>query len=269
MARASVQSVVTILGLVLVAGYCHAQDWQSYARQPNNAQVAPSPAAPSHTAQSSPAQSPATPVPGAATTTTQTQLVRPATATLEPVPQTESAVAPATITTAVQPAPTHTLQSVPDQQHIQQASYTVQETATAEQATPADPPAEPFLDLSNTDSAKTSASDQANLAAGDNEIFVRLGVWTVIILCLCTLTALGIRHWQRSKGMLPQSNTSARVLESVSLGPNRVVSLVQLRGIQAVVGTDGSGIRTIVLAPPTFAVEMSSLEQDLKVVGQE
>ena len=66
------------------------------------------------------------------------------------------------------------------------------------------------------------------------------------------LTVLVIRKWQRNNGMLPESSGRSKVLETVMIGHNRSVSLVQLRGLQAVVGCDGSGIQSIVLAPPEF-----------------
>jgi len=108
----------------------------------------------------------------------------------------------------------------------------------------------PFIDLRATESRReaVAASDTTN----NSDLFVGLGVWTIIVLCLCVLTVLGIRQWQRGRGMLPVDNGSARVLETVSLGPNRMVSLVALGDVRAIVGCDAAGIRSIVLAPPSF-----------------
>ena len=60
--------------------------------------------------------------------------------------------------------------------------------------------------------------------------------------------------------MLPISQGNSRVLETVTIGPNRSVCLVQLRDVQAVVGCDASGIQSIVLAPASFEVAMGNGE---------
>ncbi len=106
-----------------------------------------------------------------------------------------------------------------------------------------------FLDLDSPDTTQTAADATQ---PSDTDMIARLATWTVIILCLCVLTALGVRRWQRKNGMLPETHGNSRVLETVSLGPNRSVCLVQLRDIQAVVGCDASGIQSIVLAPASF-----------------
>ena len=108
----------------------------------------------------------------------------------------------------------------------------------------------PFLDLDATDAAVDTSID-ANVS--NTDLAIRLVTWTLVILCLCVLTVLAIRKWQRNNGMLPESAGQSKVLETVMIGHNRSVSLVQLRGLQAVVGCDGSGIQSIVLAPPDFS----------------
>lgn len=112
-----------------------------------------------------------------------------------------------------------------------------------------------FLDLST----ESRQPDQVQTAEpSDTDLLIRFGTWTIIILCCCGLTVLAIRRWQRTRGMLPETNSLSRVLETVALGPNRSVSLVQMRDVRAVVGCDGSGISSIVLAPEPFE---HSLEQ--------
>lgn len=119
---------------------------------------------------------------------------------------------------------------------------------------------EPFIDLQNP----TSEPAPSMAAAGSetNELFVRLAVWTIIILCLCVLTMLGLRRWQRRQGILPEGAGQSRVLETLAIGPGRAVSLVQLGDVRAVIGTDGSGIKTIVLAPPAFDEELSQFDDE-------
>jgi flagellar biogenesis protein FliO len=142
---------------------------------------------------------------------------------------------------------------------IVQTGYTSTETSTSQQADA--PPAKPFLDLT-TDTAGEQAEMATGTEDGTKELFMRLAVWTVIILCLCVLTMLGLRHWQRRQGILPPKAGQARVLETLAIGPGRAVSLVQLGSVRAVVGTDGSGIKTIVLAPPAFDEELDDFESE-------
>ena len=119
--------------------------------------------------------------------------------------------------------------------------------------------AEPFIDLLNETPNEPLASTSTG---GTNQMFVRLAVWTVIILCLCILTLLALRRWQRRQGLLPPGVGQSRVLETLSIGPGRAVSLIQLGSVRAVVGTDGSGIKTIVLAPPAFEERLSEFNDD-------
>ena len=130
------------------------------------------------------------------------------------------------------------------------------ESPVANAGTPA--AAAPFLDLN-----QEQATAAPMMATGDsetNELFTRLAVWTVIILCLCVLTVLALRRWQRRQGILPSGAGQSRVLETLAIGPGRAVTLVQLGDVRALVGTDGSGINTIVLAPPAFEEELTRFD---------
>lgn len=118
----------------------------------------------------------------------------------------------------------------------------------------------PFLDL-----LQETPQPTPTLAAADaetNDMLVRLAVWTVIILCLCVLSMLGLRRWQRRQGILPEGGGQSRVLETLAIGPGRAVSLIQLGDVRAVVGTDGTGIKTIVLAPAAFDEELSQFDDE-------
>lgn len=136
---------------------------------------------------------------------------------------------------------------------IVQASHSSQGQTRAADSKSAAKEAEPFLDLRPE---ATVSRDVQPEDATNSELFMRLGVWTVIILCCCFLVVLGIRYWQRSQGILPQTDNNARVLRSLSLGGNRTISLVQLGDVRALVGCDSSGVSNIVLAPQPFDMEM-------------
>jgi len=145
---------------------------------------------------------------------------------------------------------------------IVQTSYSdagegsVSDTATSQVA---NTDGKPYFD------ADTDISEAAQTDAefnNTNGLFTRLAIWTVIILCLCVLTVLGLRRWQRNQGLLPEHVGQSRVLETLAIGPGRAISLIQLGSVRAVVGTDGSGIKTIVLAPPEFEDELGELDEE-------
>lgn len=147
---------------------------------------------------------------------------------------------------------------------IVQTSYTVianeagEETHRAGTA-PVSNNGKPYFDL-NTDLADAAQAD-AN-ASDTSGLFTNLAIWTVIILCLCVLTVLGLRRWQQKQGLIPEHVGQSRVLETLAIGPGRAVSLIQLGSVRAVVGTDGSGIKTIVLAPPAFEDELGEFDEE-------
>ena len=108
----------------------------------------------------------------------------------------------------------------------------------------------PFIDLSNEPLEPASAGI---VEPTHTDMLIRLGTWTVIVMCLCGLTVLAIRRWQTKHGMLPVARGQSQIVETVILGANRSVSLVELRGVQALVGCDANGIQSIVPVPPAFA----------------
>lgn len=112
-------------------------------------------------------------------------------------------------------------------------------------------PSKPFLDL---DAAESDAAQSTVDATDDTELIVRFITGTAIVLALCVAVIFGIRKWQQKHGMLPTAGgpSPSRVLETVVIGNRQTISLVQLQGLQAVVGCDATGIKSIVLAPPRF-----------------
>jgi flagellar biogenesis protein FliO len=128
----------------------------------------------------------------------------------------------------------------------------------------------PFLDLTQEKQAlqavptsENSVQGSLEITAGSNptHVLMRAVAWIVIALCIFSLTILGLRHWQRQRGLLPTTNSRSRVLETLSLGPGRTVSLIELAGFRALVASDAGGIRSLVLAPLSFPDELLEVGQ--------
>ena len=122
-------------------------------------------------------------------------------------------------------------------------------------------PSELFLDLtSETSTRKTDAESPQAMAATLNvsmtssptQVVMRAVAWISIVLCVCCLVILGARRWQRDRGLLPTTTSRSKVIETLSLGPGRTVSLIEMHGYRALVATDAGGIRSLVLTPSTF-----------------
>ena len=149
---------------------------------------------------------------------------------------------------------------------IRPAMYTeLKETPPAQSKSDA----EPFIAASHDPDWELSESGTEGPIVAEG-FFVQLGTWTVIVLCLCVLTILGIRRWQRSRGMLPDGIQSGRVIDTLTLGPGKSISLIQIQGLRALVGCDASGIRTIAMAAPAFdeAFQSAVDENDVGDVGK-
>ena len=142
-------------------------------------------------------------------------------------------------------------------------------STTPQSTTPSDhlQPEELFLDLrGNSDTAEsTSPSSQAaassldvSMASSPTQVLMRAVAWIAIILCVCCLVILGARHWQRQRGLLPTTSSRSKVLETLSLGPSRTVSLIEMHGYRALVASDATGIRSLVLAPSSFEETMEN-----------
>ena len=121
-------------------------------------------------------------------------------------------------------------------------------------------PKELFLDLTSSSAATAPAtSEQAaaatldvSMSSSPTQVVMRAVAWISIVLCVCCLIILGARRWQRERGLLPTTTSRSRVMETLSLGPGRTVSLIEMHGYRALVATDAGGIRSLVLAPPSF-----------------
>jgi flagellar biogenesis protein FliO len=129
------------------------------------------------------------------------------------------------------------------------ASSEVPQTTVAAQG------AKAFIDLSGpAESLAAVASPSAVTASTMDQ--VRLGAWMLILFCGMVLAVLAMRRWKRNQGPLPATGKTSRVVETLSLGPGRSVSLIEIAGMRALVGADAGGIRTIVMAPRTFDDEI-------------
>jgi flagellar biogenesis protein FliO len=95
------------------------------------------------------------------------------------------------------------------------------------------------------------------------QVLSRAVAWIVIALCLFSLAALGVRRWQRQRGLLPTPGSRSRVIETLSLGPGRSVSLIEMAGHRALVAFDAGGIKQLVLTPPSFQDELTEADEPL------
>jgi hypothetical protein len=120
-------------------------------------------------------------------------------------------------------------------------------------------PQENFLDLSTSALESLPTENTTGVPEFDQ---VRILAWVLIILCGCCLAVLAGRKWQRTRGLLPATAKGSRVLETLSLGPGRTVSLIEISGLRALVGSDAGGIRTIVLAPPSFSDQIEEFDSE-------
>lgn len=95
------------------------------------------------------------------------------------------------------------------------------------------------------------------------QVLSRAVAWIVIALCLFSLAALGVRRWQRQRGLLPTPGSRSRIIETLSLGPGRSVSLIEMAGHRALVAFDAGGIKQLVLTPPSFQDELTEADEPL------
>ena len=132
--------------------------------------------------------------------------------------------------------------------------------------------APPFLELTldkdaDASSVKNRVANplhaEVTLASSPVEVLTRAVAWIVIALCLGSLTVLALRRWQRFRGLLPTTNAKCKVLETLSLGPGRTVSLIEMAGFRALVASDAGGIRSLVLAPSSFQEELMVVSQEM------
>ena len=126
-----------------------------------------------------------------------------------------------------------------------------------------------FLDLrdeakpNSTTAAIGERGAEVSIESSPMQVLSRAVAWIVIALCLFSLAALGVRRWQRQRGLLPTPGSRSRVIETLSLGPGRSVSLIEMAGHRALVAFDAGGIKQLVLTPPSFQDELTEADEPL------
>lgn len=126
-----------------------------------------------------------------------------------------------------------------------------------------------FLDLRDETKPDRSSAPigergaEVSVVTSPVQVLSRAVAWIVIALCLFSLAALGVRRWQRQRGLLPTPGSRSRVLETLSLGPGRSVSLIEMAGHRALVAFDAGGIKQLVLTPPSFQDELTEADEPL------
>lgn len=176
--------------------------------------------------------------------------IRPASYQLSPVPTADAGLPAVDVTEVDSPLPS-VKQSTPA------SSVPVFLDLTAERPAGAFP--------GSTDSANEQSAGLAT-EASPVQVLMRAAAWIVIALCLFSLAALGVRRWQRQKGLLPTSNNRSQILETLSLGPGRSVSLIEMAGYRALVAFDAGGIKQLILAPSTFDDEYREAEKEISAI---
>ena len=126
-----------------------------------------------------------------------------------------------------------------------------------------------FLDLRDDAKPKNASAPigergaEVAIETSPVQVLSRAVAWIVIALCLFSLAALGVRRWQRQRGLLPTPGSRSRVIETLSLGPGRSVSLIEMAGHRALVAFDSGGIKQLVLTPPSFQDELTEADEPL------
>ena len=126
-----------------------------------------------------------------------------------------------------------------------------------------------FLDLRDDARPKNASAPigergaEVAIETSPVQVLSRAVAWIVIALCLFSLAALGVRRWQRQRGLLPTPGSRSRVIETLSLGPGRSVSLIEMAGHRALVAFDAGGIKQLVLTPPSFQDELTEADEPL------
>ena len=107
----------------------------------------------------------------------------------------------------------------------------------------------PFLDL-NAEEVSVSSDAESGI---DTDMLINFGLWLIVILCLCGLTAVGLRMLNRRGVVNMGVPAGARVIESLSLGKHRFVQLVEIGGHSVLVASDASGIQSVVPLAENFS----------------
>lgn len=130
-----------------------------------------------------------------------------------------------------------------------QALSASQTQAPAAESVAAQQPTVPFLDLNSEDVSVSSDSD----AGVDTDLLINFGLWLIVILCLCGLTAVGLRMLNRRGVVNVGVPSGSRVVESLSLGKHRFVQLVEIGGHSVLVASDSGGIQSVVPLAEDFS----------------
>lgn len=113
----------------------------------------------------------------------------------------------------------------------------------------------PVLAISKdpADKAKLTYTPPAWPEAPDPQaMFLRLGIGTALVLALCAGTLLLSKRWLRGGALKDTANGSLHLVDTLLLGNRCALHLVSFGNRQALVGTDGSGLKTVVALPEPF-----------------
>lgn len=137
-------------------------------------------------------------------------------------------------------------------------------TSASKTASDVMPPGTPFLDLSRPETTAASTAEPGV----DRDALINFGLWMVVILCLCGLSVVGLKMLQRrgiiKAGSAGPSTGQARVIDSLSLGRNQFVQLIEIGGRQVLLASDTSGIREMVPLADEFDTSLIEATEHLE-----
>jgi hypothetical protein len=126
-----------------------------------------------------------------------------------------------------------------------------------------------FDDLSGASSSDESASGEVTLdyqppqwpeAPDTGALLIRLAAGTGAVLVTCVVTLVAGRRWLRGPPPAVTAGSQLQLIDTVSLGNRCAVYLVRAGRHQVVVGTDGSGMKSLVALPESFERSLAEVE---------
>jgi len=131
---------------------------------------------------------------------------------------------------------------------------------------PSEPADSPTTADSETDSAGLAYTPQWPEPPDTGAMLLRLGAGTAFVLVLCVGTLWFGRRWLGKVATVASGGNQLRLQESTALGNRCYVHLIQVGECRALAGTDGAGLKSLVILPNSF---VGVLDDELKTMPAE